>query len=135
LRVVYLDRPVPAPAPPPIPAPARAVESPAIDPSSGAPPQRAPADPVRAERRLLDAARGALERDQPTAALQATAKHQRSFPRGVLAQEREAIAIRALVMLGRRGEAQQRASRFRTVFPDSALWPAIESSIGSNSQR
>ncbi len=96
-------------------------------------PQRLPSalhHPLNAERRLLDVARGALERGEPAVALDATTKHQRLFPGGVLVQEREAMAIRALAMLGRFTEARARAARFRVRFPDSILWPAIESAVG-----
>ena len=95
-------------------------------------PQRLPSapHPLVAERRLLDVARGALERGEPAVALDATTKHERLFRDGVLVQEREAMAIRALAMLGRLTEARARSARFRVRFPDSILWPAIESAVG-----
>jgi hypothetical protein len=81
------------------------------------------------ERSLLDLAREAIEREDGAAALDATAEHARSYPRGVLVQEREAIAVRALVLLGRTGEARTRLDRFREHFPDSLLLPALESAV------
>ncbi|HET6146065.1 MAG TPA: hypothetical protein VFH68_00915 [Polyangia bacterium] len=87
---------------------------------------------LAAERTLLDVARGALERGKPRVALAATTRHERVYRDGVLAQEREAMAIRALVMLDRLSDARQRAARFRARFPGSVLWPAIESIIGAS---
>jgi hypothetical protein len=89
---------------------------------------------LAAERALLDTARGALEREEGAAALAATSEHERRFPDGILAQEREAMAVRALAMLGRMDEARARADRFHARFPGSALIPALESSIGSASK-
>lgn len=127
VRVVYVDRPVPAPAPAPV-RPTADLSSAKSSPSS---PNAASRNRLKAERRLLDVARGAIEREQPDVALRATVRHEHAFPTGILVQEREAIAIRALTMLGRSAEARDRATRFRTNFPDSALWPAIESIVGA----
>lgn len=87
------------------------------------------------ERRLLDEARHALEREDPAAALGSVARHERDFPGGVLVQEREAIAIRALAMLGRSRESRSRLERFRSRFPGSLLLPTIESAVGASSAR
>ncbi len=87
-------------------------------------------DPLADERSLLDLARGAIEREDGAAALDATAEHARKYPSGVLVQEREAIAVRALVLLGRTEEARARVARFRERFPDSMLLPALESNAG-----
>ena len=87
-------------------------------------------DPLADERSLLDLARGAVEREDGAAALAATAEHARKYPGGVLGQEREAIAVRALVLLGRTEEARARVDRFRERFPDSMLLPALESTAG-----
>jgi hypothetical protein len=84
---------------------------------------------LAAERALLDGARHALESEDAAAALAAVDLHQRRFPNGLLAQEREAIAVRALLALGRRDEAAKRATRFHARFPDSPLWPTIEDSL------
>jgi hypothetical protein len=87
-------------------------------------------DPLANERSLLDLARSAIEREDGAAALDATAEHARKYPGGVLVQEREAIAVRALVLLGRTEEARARVVRFRGRFPDSMLLPALESNAG-----
>jgi hypothetical protein len=134
-RIVYVDRAASATA-----AATTSVESgsalpsqPSITPAIV--PQRAPLAGARnqlaEERALLDVARSALEREDGASALAATEKHERTFANGILVQEREAMAIRALVMLGRAGEARARADRFRKRFPDSVLLPTIESTIGA----
>lgn len=89
-------------------------------------------DPAADERVLLDRARGAVEREDGAEALAVTEEHARKFPRGALVQEREAIAVRALILLGRRDEARTRIDRFRERFPDSLLLPALESSAGTD---
>jgi hypothetical protein len=87
-------------------------------------------DALADERTLLDRARGAIEREDGAAALAATAEHARKYPGGIFVQEREAIAVRALVLLGRTDEARASVARFRERFPDSLLLPALESSAG-----
>lgn len=81
------------------------------DGAAGAP---GPAEEVA----LLARARAALEAD-PGKALALTSNHARTFARGVLAQEREVIAIDALLRLGRRPEARARADRFHRLYPES----------------
>ena len=83
-------------------------------------------DRLAAERALLDRAQNALENARPAEALVLTRQHERTFAGGKLAQEREAMAIRALVDLGRTAEAGRRAARFHARFPRSVLWPTIE---------
>jgi len=59
--------------------------------------------------------------NSPKAALALAAEHDRAFAGGgALAQEREVIAIDALLRLGRRTEAELRTQRFHRQFPASA---------------
>jgi hypothetical protein len=71
------------------------------------------------EDQLLERARRALASD-PNRALALTREHARSYPSGVLAQEREVIAIEALKRLGRGGEAEARRGTFEERYPQSA---------------
>jgi hypothetical protein len=71
------------------------------------------------EDQLLEKARRALGSD-PNRALALTREHARSYPSGVLAQEREVIAIEALKRLGRAGEADARRGTFEERYPQSA---------------
>ncbi len=86
-------------------------------------------DPVHSdlaeERALLEMGRTALARGNHDAALDATRRHERAFPRGRLAEERELIAIQALSGLGRRDDARARAVRFLKVYPRSMFAPAV----------
>jgi hypothetical protein len=67
----------------------------------------------------------------PAAALAAAEEHRRRFPGGGLAQEREVIAVSALVALGRRDEAQVLAKRFAESYPRSAHRAGIEALLRS----
>jgi hypothetical protein len=70
------------------------------------------------EHRLLRAARSALA-GAPARALALTREHERRFPRGVLAQEREVIAIQALAAMGEGEAARKKADGFDEKYPDS----------------
>jgi hypothetical protein len=82
--------------------------------------------PLDAERALLDVARTALGRGDGANALRATEEHARKFPRGILSEEREAMTIQALRLLGRATDADARLEQFRARFPKSMLLPALE---------
>jgi hypothetical protein len=58
--------------------------------------------------------------DDPGLALDLANQHAREFPRGSMDQEREVIAVTALVRLGRLAEARQRAVRFSLEHAGSA---------------
>jgi len=77
------------------------------------------ADSLAEEVRLLQGAREALGGD-PAGALRLAEQHRSRFPRGTLTQEREVIAIDALIRQGRMAEAQARADRFRDRYPRSS---------------
>ncbi len=67
---------------------------------------------------LLREARLALKRS-PATALELTEQHTHTYPSGKLVQERELIAVSALIALGRRTAALGRAARFEQAFPQS----------------
>jgi hypothetical protein len=58
------------------------------------------------------------------------AEGDRRFAGGLFAQEREAIAIGALVRLGRHAEARTRAGAFLASYPRSAFAERIEKLTG-----
>ncbi len=112
------------------------------DPSSAAPPPPAPTSSVAGrpaasavaegpavEVRLLERAQDAL-RSRPAEALALADDHARRFPRGMLVQEREVIAIEALVKAGRVGEAKARAARFKERFPGSSHTRRVDALVG-----
>jgi hypothetical protein len=78
-----------------------------------------------AELELLRRARGQLA-NTPQRALEATDQHHAQFRNGVFAQEREAIAIEALVRLGKPARARQRAKAFHSRYPNSAYARRLE---------
>ena len=98
---------------------------PSIEPSAE---QRA--ERLAAERGLLDEARGAVSRGNGGAALIALEAHRQSFPDGQLVEEREALTVMALAKAGRMDEAQKKAERFRTRWPQSLFAAAVAQAIG-----
>jgi hypothetical protein len=131
--------PAPAVAAPPAAtmsaAPAR--PAPPAIPGTGAPPpdgpsvaasEPAPAAEEETEVRLLQRARAGVAAD-PARALALTGEHARRFPGGAFAQEREFIAISALVALGRADEARERAARMLERFPASAYRDRLEAIV------
>jgi hypothetical protein len=80
---------------------------------------------MRAELLLLRPARAAVARENFAAALPPIAEHARRFKDGRLAEEREALRVKALVGLGRADEARRAAASFRAHFPHSVLLPAV----------
>jgi hypothetical protein len=87
----------------------------------------APAD-LAAELDLLARARRVVA-ESPARALQLTAEHARRFQAGVLAQEREVLAIDALWRLGQRDLAAMRARRFAARYPNSAHRVRLDSAL------
>lgn len=81
-------------------------------------PSSAPAESSLAEEvRIVDAARAALARRDPEAALEALARHRREFPGGALRLEAAVLGVRALLSTGRRAEAQAEGARVLAVHP------------------
>lgn len=121
-----------APSLPSSPTPA-----PSALPSSRAPSRAPTAEPIldaralAAERALVDVARAALARGEPEQALDAVARHEREYPDGRHAEEREAIAVRALARAGRVDEAKRRGARFFTTYPNSLAGPAVKAALES----
>jgi hypothetical protein len=85
---------------------------------------------LAAERALLDVARADLARGEAGEALSATDRHAREYPRGALVEEREALAIKALVALGRTNEARTRAREFERRFPNGLLLYSVKMAVG-----
>jgi hypothetical protein len=143
-RVVYVERPAPAvPSPTegtlPTATPHAVSDTVALAPASAAShasashPVSGPSasSSLSAERAILDNARTALARGDSARAVALTDEHARQFGRPSLAEEREAIAVQALVIQGRYIDARARASRFRAAYPNSLFLPAVDSSVAS----
>lgn len=87
-------------------------------------------DSLAAEMSLVSRAQTALQRGLPASALSALDEHARRFPRGELAEEREALAVQALARGGRMEEAARRAERFDARYPHSVLGPVVHAAVG-----
>jgi len=85
------------------------------------------ADPFAAEVRLLRRAQAAYSHQDFSTALTVLADHTRRFPRGHLAEEREALRVRSLLRAGREAEAHRAAAAFSARFPRSVLLTRLES--------
>jgi hypothetical protein len=103
-----------------------------VGPAATGPEPEAPA--LESEASILGRAQDALS-GNPALALALTDLHLARYPGGRLGQDREVIAVAALLGMGRAAEARARATRFVAAFPASAdrrrlnvLIPDLESS-------
>ncbi|MCH9680274.1 MAG: hypothetical protein K0V04_02480 [Deltaproteobacteria bacterium] len=81
------------------------------------------------EAKLVAKARAQLT-NSPAKALELAKEAERTFPRGHLVEERRAIAIRALVALGRHDEARRRAKPFLARYGRGAHAAAVRRALG-----
>ena len=93
-------------------------------------PEPAVREPVRVaspstEASLLQRAQR-LAGDQPAEALRILAEHTRVYPNGLLAPEREVLAIQILRAQSRTSEANSRLAAFRQHYPDSVYLERLE---------
>jgi hypothetical protein len=82
-------------------------------------PVRAEVAPPDTESRRIAAARALRRAGKTREALAALDGIARELPNGELVQEREVLALEALLTLGERAAARQRATAFLLRFPDS----------------
>jgi hypothetical protein len=131
--VVPPPRSAPATAPPPLSAPlarrAQVRANTTLDSFPGAGPQA-----VEAEIRLIESARARVVSD-PARALQLCLQHDQTFPDGVMREEREAIAVSALIALGRHSEALEHGARFLSGHPASPYGPSLREQLRSIDSR
>ncbi|HEX7480229.1 MAG TPA: hypothetical protein VF331_20685 [Polyangiales bacterium] len=85
-------------------------------------------DPA-AEVALLTRARRVLY-SVPARALELTEEHARTYPHGTFAEERELIAIDALINVGRTAEATKRGRAFLQMYPHSAGVDRVKALVG-----
>jgi len=85
--------------------------------------------PQTTEAEIIEQARRQLQ-SNPAQALASTKTHSRLYPNGVLAQEREVIAIEALARLGKSKAAEKRADAFRAAQPNSIHDLHLRSTLG-----
>jgi hypothetical protein len=118
----------------PPPAPARVEVTLPVAPS-GPPPSAAPASNLGLERGLLDRARAKMAAGETEAAFAVLTQHARSYPRGLLSEEREAMAVNALVALGRASEARRRGRAFHERYPSSLVGRSVEAALATLAPR
>ena len=127
-------RPEPTPAPIIEQAPAQAAEQapaqaaePPAEQARPAPTRRARPKPQ--EPQILAAAIQALKGGDPKAALRALDRHRRLYPRGAQIEERERLAIKALLALGRVKAARHRLADFKARYPRALNLDRLEASV------
>lgn len=89
----------------------------------------APASDLAKEQALIDTARAALARGRGADALAAVEAHASRYPRGALAEEREALAVQALVVDGKPDAARARAAQFHRRYPSSIFGGAVDRAL------
>jgi len=114
-----------------LPAPLPSRRSPAAPNRAPRPSAAPPAPSLSAELTLLDRARGALERDEPAAALAELDAYQRAGGRRLL-EEAELLRIEALARAGDDVEAGSRAREFLATHPGSPLVDRARSFLGAS---
>jgi len=121
--------PVPNAPPTSVGTPASDLLAPEAQIAAAKPPRQArpgaKADPFAAELDLLQRAHGAYTGRDFSAALTLIAEHARRFPKGHLAEQREALRVRSLAGSGRADEAHRAAAAFAIQFPRSVLLPRV----------
>ena len=90
---------------------------------------------LREESQRLGEARDALRHGDAQGALARLDELRRRFPGGMLAQEREALAIEALARSGQGGEARSRAEAFKKAYPASPHAARVEALTGEPAPR
>ena len=136
-RIVYVDRPVVTVVHDgaPVASAVATTELPVVDGTTTnkahaeIPAGGVEASSLAAESALLDVARAAVANGQSDQALAAIDRHASRFSRGILTEEREALAVRALVMAGRGAEARARALAFQEAYPKSLFAPVVRAAI------
>lgn len=150
-QIVYVDRAAaqasavaaPVPVAEPIQGTSALAES---GTPSGAPPSAPPATSAAgasrrahapgsstfaAEQALLDQARAALVQGDPQRAMGLLGRHRTRFANGLLAEEREAMRVEALVAESRYPEARAAAQAFRARNPHSLFLATVDSAVES----
>lgn len=125
--------PTAPPAPPPVivPEPQPTASTSVSASAPPAPPSVSAAkSDLDAEKALIDRARNAFLHGNAQNALDAVNEHHKRFPAGVLSEEREFHAIRALHQLGQGDAAEKRFDAFRARYPKSLYTESLQKLLG-----
>lgn len=79
---------------------------------------------------LLERARSVFSEGDAARTLELLRVHEQRYPGSPFQQERESLGIKALVAVGRSGEAEARAEAFVKRYPQSALRGSVERAVG-----
>jgi hypothetical protein len=131
-HAVYVDGPVVVPTP--SPPSAESSVAPQASPVAASVGPRIPSSKSRAsqlseERIILEQARDAMLEGDAQGGLDRLDRHRRLFPNAVLAEERDALLVQALVKAARYDEARARADAFRKRTPGSLFLPMVDATI------
>ncbi len=136
-QVVYIDRPVVQPvssAAPPLDESDAVLQTspPAVKPvAPRSSTSRSHASQLSEERVILDEARAAISRGDTRQGFDSLERHRRLFPNALLAEERDALQVQALVKAARYDDARARADAFRKRAPGSLFLPMVDAAIAS----
>jgi hypothetical protein len=108
----------------------RAKSAPSLSPQPDLPSSHGDAS-LAQELRLLEQARQALEAGDPVRALRALESHAARYRAGILAQEREALRVKALVAGARFAEARATATAFAQAYPNSSLLTSVRAAVAA----
>lgn len=93
-------------------------------------PEATPETPsLEDELRAVDATRASFVEHQPALTLDRVQAYRRRFPKGSFQDEIDALEIQALAALGRRDEAQSKATRFLAERPASPYTQRVRSAV------
>jgi hypothetical protein len=135
-----------APTPPLVPAPpavrASVPSIPPVQPPEPVPSTRTqrprrtitPQESYAAELQLLQRAQSEYASHELANALVLLAEHGRRFPKGRLAEEREALRVRSLARAGRGDDARRALASFANRFPHSAFLPRLQAAASSTGE-
>jgi hypothetical protein len=113
------------------PPPITTVEvPPPVEPTPSSTPSVSVATDPRAEYVLVSRAQEALSKGHWQEALSLAAEHQRRFPSGEHAEERERIAIEGTWRSGRHEDARRRAETFFTRYPKTIYRARLQQLVG-----
>ncbi|HEX6837102.1 MAG TPA: outer membrane protein assembly factor BamD, partial [Polyangia bacterium] len=84
---------------------------------------------LAAEHALLADARSAMQSSDAARALAILDDHARRFPRGQLAEERDALRVGALWLSGDHAAARRHADEFARRHPGSLFLPSVERAV------
>jgi hypothetical protein len=91
-------------------------------------------DPRAAELTVIQKAQAAYADGNLPSALELLAEHERRFPHGRLAEERDALRVRSLAGCGRATDARRALEVFADRYPHSVLLPHLREALGTGTR-